>query len=183
MNKIFGKLKKLMIGFSIFALLSVSVVSISAYAYGDKTGIDSAFAEAKLQKDGIFGRFMQRRFWRQKLDDIADRLQLTNEQKAQIRQIIEAEVPVVRPILMNGLAIHQQLKPLGRDGVYNAEQVQLLAAAQSENAKLLIIEKEKVKAQIFAVLTPQQRAEAEQMSAEIEAKIREKISAKFDVKF
>lgn len=182
MNKIFGKLKKLTIAFSIVALLSVTVIFTSAHAYGDKTGIDSAFSQTELRDDRFFGRFLQKRF-KKKLDDIADRLRLTPEQRAQIRQIIENEIPVVRPILMNGLAVHQQLKPLGRDGVYNAEQVQLLATAQAENAKLLIIEKEKVKAQIFAVLTPQQRAEAEQMSEEIETKIREKISERAGMKF
>lgn len=182
MNKTFERLKRLTIAFSIVALLSVSVVFTSAFAYGDKTGIDSAFNETKLQDDGVFGRFVQRRF-KKKLDDIADHLRLTPEQRAQIRVIIENEVPVVRPIVLNGVAIHQQIKPLGRDGVYNSEQVQRLATAQAQNAKLLIIEKEKTKAQIFAVLTPEQRAEAEQMSDEIEAKIREKISEKLDMKF
>ncbi|MEZ5426568.1 MAG: hypothetical protein R2747_09910 [Pyrinomonadaceae bacterium] len=47
----------------------------------------------------------------------------------------------------------------------------------------MIIEKEKVKAQVFAVLTPQQKIQAERMSAEIEAKIRQKIGERLDMKF
>ncbi len=89
---------------------------------------------------------------------------------------MQAEIPVVKPILLNGVVVYQQLKPLGKDGVYNQSEVMRLAALQANNARLLIVEKEKTEARIFAVLTPEQRAEAEQIRAEFEAKIKERIA-------
>lgn len=183
MKNILGKMKKITLAVAVLSLLSVSVVYTSAQVFGDKTGLDSVFGNDQPQGEGFLSRFKEKRMVAGALDKIADRLNLTDEQKAEIRRILEAEIPVVKPILVSGLAIHQQLKPLGRDGVYNASEVQRLAALQSQNARLLIVEKEKVKAQIFAVLTPEQRAEAERISEEIEAKIREKISERTGMKF
>jgi Spy/CpxP family protein refolding chaperone len=183
MKKILGKMRKITLAIAVLSLLIVSVIYTSAQVYGDKTGLDSVFENDQPRSEGFFSRFKERGMVKGTLDKIANRLNLTDEQKAEIRQIIENEIPVAKPILLSGLAIHQQLKPLGRDGVYNAPEVQRLATAQSQNAKLLIVEKEKVKARIFAVLTPEQRAEAEKMSEEIEAKVREKISEKLDMKF
>ena len=173
-------MKKLFAAFAVAALLSATLLFGSAFAFGDKTGLDDTFNELAAagqdQTPGLFGQFKQKMGVRQVLNRIADRLNLTDDQKAQIRAIVQAEIPVVKPILLNGVAVHQQLQPLGKDGVYNQSEVTRLAALQANNARLLIIEKEKTEARIFAVLTAEQRAEAEKIRAEFEAKIRERIA-------
>lgn len=180
-------MKKIIVSFLVVTILSATVLFGSAFAFGDKTGLEESVYElANAKQDetlGFFGKFKQRMFIRQILNRVADRLNLTEEQRNSIRQIIQAEVPIVRPILLNGLAIHQQFKELGKDGVYNQAEVTRLAALQANNARLLIIEKEKVKAQIFAVLTPDQRAEAEKIRSEFEAKIQKRIEEAMSQKF
>lgn len=172
-------MKKYIIAFAAFAFLTTGTALTSAYAYSDPSGLESAVEntfELSLSGDkGPFTRFRERMSLRSALRSIANRLRLTPEQRAEIRAIIEAEIPVVRPILLNAYSVHQDLKVLGRDGVYNEAEVQRLSALQAQNAGLLIVEKEKVKAQIFAVLTPEQRAEAEKIHDEIETKILERI--------
>ncbi len=172
-------MKKFIATFAVIAVLSVTAIFTSVQAFGDRTGLAETFEQiTDLRQDdssGILERFMQKTMVRQTLNRIADRLNLTDQQKAAIRQIIQTEIPVVKPILVSGVVIHQQFKELGTNGVYNEQTVNRLSAQQANNARLLIIEKEKVKAQIFAVLTPEQRAEALAIRDEFEARIRQRI--------
>jgi Spy/CpxP family protein refolding chaperone len=171
---------KKIITFTIVAVLSATLFLGSALAFGDKTGLEATFDELAAVKNedsqgSFFDKFKQKMFIRQILNRVADRLKLADEQKAQIRLIIKNEVPVVKPILINGVLVHKQLAALGRDGVYNEQEVNRLSTLQAKNARLLIVEKEKVKAQIFAVLTPEQRTEAEKIRDEFQAQIQKRI--------
>jgi Spy/CpxP family protein refolding chaperone len=168
---------KKIITFTIVAILCAALFIGSAMAFGDKTGLEDSFDEMSAVKtsQGVFDKFKQKMFIRQVLNRIADRLKLTDDQKMQIKTIIKNEIPVVKPILLNGVLVHKQLAELGRDGVYNEQEVNRLSTLQAKNARLLIVEKEKVKAQIFAVLTPEQRAEAEKVRDEFQAKIQQRI--------
>ncbi len=173
--------------FAIVGLLISTILFGSVFAFGDKTGLVETFDELEnaqqVEQPSFFESIKQRMFIRQILNRLADRLHLTDEQKAQIKIIVQTEVPVVKPILMNGVAIHKQLAPLGRDGVYDEATVNRLAGLQATNARKLIVEKEKVKAQIFAILTPEQRAEVEKIRDEFEARIMERIKQTMTEKF
>ena len=94
---------------------------------------------------------------------IAEKLNLTDEQKTQVKTILEDSKTRVKPLMESMREIRKQAENLGTDGVFNEEQVNQIANSQSETMKQLFIEKEKAKAQIFAVLTPEQRAEAAKM--------------------
>ncbi|MBS1792462.1 MAG: Spy/CpxP family protein refolding chaperone [Acidobacteria bacterium] len=108
-----------------------------------------------------------------------EKLNLTEEQKTQVKQIIEDSKTRVKPLMESLRANHEQMEKLGKDGVYNEEQVTQLAAAQADTMKQLIIEKEKTKAQIFAVLTPEQRAQAEQMKEQFKERFKERFKRGF----
>lgn len=106
------------------------------------------------------------------LEKIAGELALSDEQRAQIKQILEAEKTKIQTLMENVRGTHDQLKDLGTDGVFNEEQVNRLASQQSDTTRQLIIEKERAKAAIFAVLTPEQRAKASEMKNKFEEKMR-----------
>lgn len=160
-------MKKIIVTFALVVLLGTAAIFTTAHAFGDRTGLAKIFQEkidlAQDEKPGLIKQFKQRTFLRAVLNRVADRLNLTEEQKAQIRQIIQDEMPTVTPIILSGIAIHNQIKMLGTNGVYNEAEVNRLAALQAQNARLLIIAKERIKAKIFAVLTVEQRAEALEM--------------------
>ncbi|MBC7797399.1 MAG: Spy/CpxP family protein refolding chaperone [Pyrinomonadaceae bacterium] len=172
-------MKKLLAIFAIVASLSVGTVFTTAYAFGDTTGLDEVFAQqdTQTQQDDtkLFGRLKRQMSLKLVMDKIANRLRLTEEQRAEIRQIFVTERPKIQAIALSAYAVHQQIKPLGTDGVYNEAEVTRLATLQAQNAKAAIIEKEFIKAQIFAILTPEQRAEAEKIRDEFEAKIQQRI--------
>ncbi len=58
---------------------------------------------------------------------------------------------------------HRASVDLGANGVFDEQKAQEVAARQSEIVKQLLVEKEKTKAALFAVLTSEQREQAKQM--------------------
>jgi len=52
---------------------------------------------------------------------------------------------------------------LGANGVFDEQKSQEVAARQAEIVKKLLVEKEKTKASLFAVLTSEQREQAKEM--------------------
>jgi len=116
----------------------------------------------KGKREGFGGRgFGGRGFER-----IAEKLNLSDEQKTQVKTILEDSKTRVKPLMETMRESRKQAENLGTDGTFNEEQVSQLANSQSETMKQLFIEQEKTKAQIFAVLTPEQRAEAVKMKAQ-----------------
>lgn len=103
-------------------------------------------------------------------------LNLTEAQKAQIKAILEAERPKVQPVIAQALATRQTLLAATDNGQFNETQVAGIAEQQGRNVAALIVEKERVKSQIYAVLTPEQRAKIEQLREEVEDKIRRRFS-------
>ncbi len=94
---------------------------------------------------------------------MAAELNLTEDQQAQIRQILEAERAAVEPLMKQLKAGRDQLRTLGADGFFNEAQVRVIAQQQAQAMTELIVSKERAKARIAAVLTPEQRERAKQI--------------------
>ena len=102
-------------------------------------------------------------------------LNLTDEQKAQIKSIREASRETVKPIREQMKANRQKLNDLSANGNFDQAQVQAIAAQQGSLSAQLIVEKEKIKAQTFNILTPEQKAKAAEMKAQFEQKRQERM--------
>lgn len=94
---------------------------------------------------------------------LARHLDLTDEQQVQINQIISAERPAIEPLIKQLAQTSKQLRETSADGQFYEAKVRQLAAQQSTTLAELIVAKERVKWKVFAVLTPEQRARANQM--------------------
>ncbi|MDQ3798011.1 MAG: Spy/CpxP family protein refolding chaperone [Acidobacteriota bacterium] len=149
-------MKKYTIAILVFAVVTIGVV----FAFAQKRDGSGARGERHFGPPPFV------------LEKIASELDLSDEQRAQVKQILEAEKAKIQTLTEAARGTHDQLKDLGTDGVFNEEQVNRLAAEQSETMRQLIIEKERVKAAIFAVLTPEQRAKASEMKNKFGEKMR-----------
>lgn len=87
-------------------------------------------------------------------------LDLTDDQKAKVREITDAAKTSVEPLMQQMKANHQNLASLGTDGNFDQAKVEALANEQAGIMSKLIVEREKTKAQIFALLTDAQKAKA-----------------------
>lgn len=103
---------------------------------------------------------------------IAQKLNLSDEQKAQVKTILEDSKTRSKPLMDELRESRKQSENLGTDGTFNEEQVNQIANAQAEKQKQLFIEREKTKAQIFAILTPEQRAEAAKMKEQFKERFK-----------
>jgi periplasmic protein CpxP/Spy len=152
-------MKKALIVFLVMAVVGLGAVFIFAQK-GRRDGFG---------KMGFGGRGFER---------IAQKLNLTDEQKTQVKAILEDSKTRIKP-LMEGLKENRkQAENLGFDGSFNEEQVTQIANTQADAMKQLFIEKEKTKAQIFAILTPEQRAEAAKMKEQFKDRFKKRFGGK-----
>ena len=101
-------------------------------------------------------------------------LDLTDEQKAKVKEITETAKTAAQPLMEQTRANHEKIRSLGRDGKFDQAQVEAIAAEQGNLTAKLIVEKERIKAQIFALLTDEQKAKAETMRTKFEEKFKER---------
>ncbi len=106
---------------------------------------------------------------------MAEKLGLSDEQKTQIKTILEDSKTRVEPLKESLKANHDAIKNLGTDGTYNEAEVARIAAAQAETTKQLIVEKEKTKAAIFAILTLEQRTKATELRDSMKERFKDRM--------
>lgn len=104
------------------------------------------------------------------VDRIGNRLDLTAEQKTQVNSIIAAERTNVEPLFAQLRTNWQQMRAATAGGQFNDEQVRALAANQAQTITELLVAKERVKAKVYAVLTPEQRTKADAMLERFESR-------------
>lgn len=101
-------------------------------------------------------------------------LDLTDEQKAQVKTIMQSSRESSKPLREQMKANRQKLQTLSDSGNFDQAQVQALADEQGKLTAQMIVEKEKVKSQISAILTPEQKAKAAEMKAQFKQKREER---------
>lgn len=101
-------------------------------------------------------------------------LDLTDEQKAQVRQIMQTSRENTKSVREQMKANRQQLEAVSENGNFDQAQVQALAAQQGNLHAQMIVEKERVKSQIYQILTPEQKAKAAEMKANFKQKMQER---------
>jgi Spy/CpxP family protein refolding chaperone len=97
------------------------------------------------------------------VERIANELGLNEEQKTQASEILESSKERIKPLFESMRQNRGITKDLGTDGNFDEAKVNEIANSQAETMKQLFIEKEKTKAQLFAILTPEQREKAKTM--------------------
>ena len=90
-------------------------------------------------------------------------LNVTPDQKAQLRQILAKERPQVEPLLTQLMQANQKLQGQTANGQFDEAAVRNAVAAQSQNITELLVAKERIKSEVMAVLTPEQRTKLQQM--------------------
>ena len=93
------------------------------------------------------------------------RLDLTSDQQAKVKEIFEANKGTVQPLREQLKANHDKLAALG--GSFDEGQVNAIAKEQGELMSQMIVARQKVKSQIFAILTDEQKAKASQLQQEM----------------
>ena len=95
-------------------------------------------------------------------------LDLSDTQKAQIKEIVASAAPSIQPVVAEIERNHLALRA-ATENHYDASRVRIIAEKQGKLVSQLTIDGARVKAQIFGVLTPTQREKAEADESRVES--------------
>lgn len=102
-------------------------------------------------------------------------LNLTADQQTQIKGILQTEKGKMQP-MMQQLRQNQKAQDAAMNGTFDENQARAFANKQTQIMSDLIVEKQRVKSQIYAVLTPEQRQKAQQLLQERQQRRQQKHS-------
>jgi Spy/CpxP family protein refolding chaperone len=114
---------------------------------------------------GEFGAFHMIGFFAKNLD-------LTEDQKTQMKTILEKERPAMKPLMQQSHQIEQQLHQYA-EGTYNETKVRALATQQSKVELELSVQRTRIHNELFLVLTPDQQAKLKELEANHEARMQQ----------
>jgi periplasmic protein CpxP/Spy len=102
----------------------------------------------------------------------AKALNLTDDQKAQMKAIMQKEHPAMKPLFQEQHQIDQQLRQYV-EGPFDQAKVQALATQKAQIQVQLTVEQTRVHNQLYALLTADQQAKLKQMEANHEARMQQ----------
>jgi len=104
---------------------------------------------------------------------IADDLNLTDDQRAQIKTILTDERPTIQALRQQ---IEQDNEQMHAKTTYDDAFVHSMAQQESATLANAIVEREKIRSEIFAVLTPDQQQKLTQIGSEVRATVDDRIA-------
>jgi Spy/CpxP family protein refolding chaperone len=141
----------------------LTLIGVSAFAVVKAPGDSS---EALVSEEGFPGsKWCDGKGHNQgrKLEIMAEVLDLTDEQKTQVREIIAAEWETTKPLRATLREKRRELRAAMQSGTFDEAAIRSIAASQADTFTELIVAKARGTSKVFAVLTPEQQAKAEKI--------------------
>jgi Spy/CpxP family protein refolding chaperone len=91
---------------------------------------------------------------------MTDTLDLTDAQQAQAKAILDKEKPNFQPLIQQLADGHKQMRALEESPTFDEPTIRAQATKQAQTMTELIVTKARVKSELFAILTTDQRAKA-----------------------
>jgi periplasmic protein CpxP/Spy len=93
------------------------------------------------------------------------RLNLTDAQKAQVKQIFETERPNIKPLMQQQFQSHQQMMQLITGGNFDQAKATAIATQEAQTRIQMEVEHAKIASQIYQLLDSTQKAKVADMMA------------------
>jgi Spy/CpxP family protein refolding chaperone len=108
---------------------------------------------------------------------LAAKLNLTDDQKTQMRAIMQKEKPTIQPLHQQAQQIDQQLRQYGEvEGSIDGPKVEALAKQKAHIQTALTMEETRIHNELYQLLTSDQKAQLKQMEANHEARIEQRMN-------
>lgn len=101
---------------------------------------------------------------------MADYLDLTDAQRAQAKDIMAKEKSTIKPLLEQLGQAHKQLRTLEEGPAFDEAKVRTLASQNSQLVTELIVQKARIKNELFQILTQEQKDKVAKFEARHEAR-------------
>ena len=109
---------------------------------------------------GRHGRYGRHDGWM--LSRMTKELNLTDSQQTQIKTIMQAEKAKIQP-LRQQLRRNQRAENAAISSTFDETEARAFAGKQAQIMSDVVVERQRMKSEIYAVLTPDQRAKAQQL--------------------
>jgi len=106
---------------------------------------------------------------------LAAKLNLTDDQKTQMKTLMEKERPTMQPLHQQERQIDQQLRQYV-EGNFDQAKVAALAAQKAQIQAQLTVEETKIHNQLYQLLTDDQKTQLKQMMANHEARMQQRMN-------
>jgi len=100
----------------------------------------------------------------------ADYLDLTDAQKAQMKDIMTKEKPTIKPLMQQLTDSHKQLRQLETAGTFDEAKVRAVATQQAQTMTELTVQRARIKSEMMQVLTPDQKDKMAKFEARRQAR-------------
>jgi Spy/CpxP family protein refolding chaperone len=97
-------------------------------------------------------------------------LNVTDEQKAQMKAVLEKEKPTVKPLMLQLHQMEQQLKQY-EEGTYDEAKVQALVAQQGQGLIQMKVQETRIHNELYQLLTADQQNKLKEFEANREARM------------
>jgi periplasmic protein CpxP/Spy len=108
------------------------------------------------------------------LEHLSRELNLTDEQKAQIKKITEGAEESTKALREQLRSLHESQRDILKDGAFDEAAVRAAAQARANLQVELEVAHARTMSQVFAILTPEQKAQLATRRQELEQKRRER---------
>ncbi len=117
-------------------------------------GVSQTVKRAHMRGEGMFGG---PEFGGHMLGYLARKLDLTDAQRAQVKEIMAKEKPTFQPLMLQMAQNHQQMRQLVMSSGFDEAKVRELASQQTQTMTELTVQRARVASELFQVLTPDQK--------------------------
>ncbi len=102
-------------------------------------------------------------------------LDLTDEQKAKVKQIVEESKTKTQPIHESLKANHQKMDEATANGAFDEAAVSAIATEKGNLSAQMTVEHLRVKSQVFSILTAEQKTKAAEMKSKMQERFKGKM--------
>lgn len=103
------------------------------------------------------------------------RLNLTEDQKAQVKKIFETEKPTLQPLHQQEFQAHQQMMQLVTSGNFDQAKATAIATQEAQTHIQMEVEHAKIHAQIYQLLDSTQKAQVADMVAKHQQRMQQRM--------
>jgi len=127
--------------------------------------LTAAVAQNVVQRQRFRRAAMMFPFGGHAVEFLTDYLDLTDQQQAQIKSILDQERPKMQPLLTDARQVHQQVQAAALSDNFDPNQVRTILEQHKDSLINVAVEAAQTQNEVFKVLTPDQRAKLEQLRA------------------
>jgi Spy/CpxP family protein refolding chaperone len=102
-------------------------------------------------------------------------LNLTDEQKAQAKTILQKDRSTVKPLMQQSHQIELQMRQSAEGSTFDEAKVRSLATQKSQVEAELDVQRTRIHNQLFQILTPEQQSKMKELEAQHEAHMQERM--------